>query len=395
MSSTLAEGEKLQAAAYATATIQPLDLGPVINGLIYFFSALATIIIGLRVWVRFFTEQKWGWDDLLAVGGYLAFIPSNIIGVLSTYYGLGASDTSLEPLGTSLQQLLEIRAIEYFMYYEILYFAASATTKVSITLTVLRLCDKQPIYRWMSIGNAVMMIVAAGVSGVFVLTNCRPFATYWNPDLGVCTFGSKGLGSLEIVSLVGSTFQMISDWVSALLPFFIIYKLQMPRRTKIALICILGIGIMASIAALARMLFYKYWDKTAYPDDYLYHTGIVVVTSELEVGLGIVACSLPPLRRLMKNMYSVFRSRTGQSDLNYNNSKGTQLATLSSQALNVQNTKKPGEPGQWERLDDEQSLVKSGTPQSGIVRSTVVNIETSSAETGNELKQGYSRYQIV
>ena len=43
----------------------------------------------------------------------------------------------------------------------------------------------------------------------------------------------------------------------------------MPQRTKIALICILGLGIMASIAALARMLFYKFWDKEAHPEGYL------------------------------------------------------------------------------------------------------------------------------
>lgn len=62
---------------------------------------------------------------------------------------------------------------------------------------------------------------------------------------------------------------MLSDWVSALLPFFIIKDLAMARRTKISLVCILGLGIMASIAALARMVFYKYWEKTEYPSGYL------------------------------------------------------------------------------------------------------------------------------
>lgn len=71
------------------------------------------------------------------------------------------------------------------MYFEILYFAASVTIKVSITLTVLRLCEKKPVYRRIAIGNAVMMIVGALGAGVFVLTNCRPFNSYWNPDLYV------------------------------------------------------------------------------------------------------------------------------------------------------------------------------------------------------------------
>ncbi|KAI0593535.1 hypothetical protein F4775DRAFT_577476 [Biscogniauxia sp. FL1348] len=382
MAANLAEGQRLQAAAYATPHVQPADLGPPINGLIYFFSAAATLIIGLRTYVRFGPQQQWGWDDVLALGGYLTFVPSNVLGVMSTYFGLGSLDSSLD---SSKQQLLEIRAIEYFMYYEILYFAASSLTKVSITLTVLRICPKPSLYRWIAIGNAAMMITAAGIAGVFVLTNCRPIFVYWNPDLGVCSFGSKGLGSLEIVSLIGSVFQMLSDWVSALLPFFVISNLQMPRRSKIALICILGLGIMASIAAFARMLFYKYWDKTLYPENYLYHTGVIVLTSELEVGLGIVACSLPPLRRLFKNVYSTFRSTSGPSDLRYGNSKGTQLGVLPPQDSHMNQKSKLNEHGKWNRLQDEESLHKSAgiskAPANAIICETSVNIESRSIDT--------------
>lgn len=105
-------------------------------------------------------------------------MPSNVFGILASYYGLGAPDELVT-------ELLQIRALEYFMYYEILYFAASSSTKISVTLTVLRLCDKQVILRRIAIANAVMMMTAAGAAGAFVLTNCRPFDTYWNPDLFV------------------------------------------------------------------------------------------------------------------------------------------------------------------------------------------------------------------
>lgn len=72
MSSTRAEGERLQAEAYKLSSIEPVDLGPPINGLIYFFTAVSALIIFLRSWVRFFTEQRWGWDDILAVGGFVS-----------------------------------------------------------------------------------------------------------------------------------------------------------------------------------------------------------------------------------------------------------------------------------------------------------------------------------
>ncbi|ROV90811.1 hypothetical protein VPNG_09854 [Cytospora leucostoma] len=368
--SSVEQGRLLQSAAYSIAPTEPKGLGPVINDLIYFFSALAFVITGLRIWVRFCSGQVWGWDDLLAVGGFIVYVPSSVFGILSTRYGLGARDGDVS-------NLMEIRLTEYFMYFEILYFAASVMTKVSITLTVLRLCEKKPVYRRIAIGNAVMMIVAASAAGAFVLTNCRPFNSYWNPDLGSCTYGSKGLGSEVTVSLIGSAFQMLSDWVSALLPFFIIKDLAMPRRTKISLIFILGLGIMASIAALTRMVFYKYWNRELYPSNYWYHTGLILIFSELEVSLGIIACSLPPLRKLIKNAFhSTSRPRAdprGPGGSNYNvdasysgnkqsfrGGKTTELARISGSGMGK---------GEWSRLDDDSFTSEVTAPESAVVHS--------------------------
>lgn len=69
---TVEEGQRLAAEAYATASITPQDLGPVINGLVYFFSVLCLTITCLRAWVRFGGQQRWGWDDILAIGGFVS-----------------------------------------------------------------------------------------------------------------------------------------------------------------------------------------------------------------------------------------------------------------------------------------------------------------------------------
>ncbi|KAK7736706.1 hypothetical protein SLS53_006916 [Cytospora paraplurivora] len=339
--STVEHGRLLQAAAYSIAPIEPKGLGLVINDLIYFFSALAFLITGLRTWTL---GDACGLLILVSHFLQVVFVPSNVFGILATHYGLGAGDDDVN-------DLLAIRLTEYFMYFEILYFAASVMTKVSITLTVLRLCEKKPVYRRIAIGNAVMMIVAASAAGAFVLTNCRPFNSYWNPDLA---------------------FQMLSDWVSALLPFFIIKDLAMPRRTKVSLVFILGLGIMASIAAFTRMVFYKYWNKEVYPSNYWYHTGLILIFSELEVGLGIIACSLPPLRKLIKNVFhSTSRPRVdprepvgsdynvdasyGGNKQSFRSSKTAELARVSTSGMGK---------GEWSRLDDDSFTGEVAAPES-------------------------------
>ena len=62
---------------------------------------------------------------------------------------------------------------------------------------------------------------------------------------------------------------MVTDWVSAILPWFIVADLQMPYRRKIAIVFILGLGIFASIATCVRMPYLKYWDTAKHPHNFL------------------------------------------------------------------------------------------------------------------------------
>jgi hypothetical protein len=75
--------------------------------------------------------------------------------------------------------------------------------------------------------------------------------------------------SLQTVSYIVSAIQMVTDWTCALLPFFIVSHLQLPRRKKVSIICILGLGIFASIATCIRMPYLKYYDTVKYPKETL------------------------------------------------------------------------------------------------------------------------------
>lgn len=116
---------------------------------------------------------------------------------------------------------------------------------------------------------------------------------------------------------------MATDWTCAIVPFFIVSGLQMPRRQKVSVCAILGLGIFASIATCIRMPYLKYYDTVLYPTevacmtapismlhlsaltltDFSDHLGVISITSNVECSLGIIGCSLPPLRKLFKFYY--------------------------------------------------------------------------------------------
>ncbi|RYP79908.1 hypothetical protein DL770_006447 [Monosporascus sp. CRB-9-2] len=250
-------GEEIAALAYAEPPIQPTGLGPVTVALMYIFTILATAVVAGRVWARTWyldVDQRWGPEDFLAVIGFLPFIPAGVFGVLAAKYGVGARDADVN-------ELLKIRGREYVLLYELLYYTSSTITKLAIALTILRICVRRR-YKYIIWTNLAIMFVVAGGSTVFVLSDCQPFATHWNPALA----GDFGF---LVISYLGTSTQVATDWTCAITPFFVVKDLQMKRRVKISVICILGLGIFASIAALVRIIMYQYIDLRKYPDDEL------------------------------------------------------------------------------------------------------------------------------
>ena len=116
---------------------------------------------------------------------------------------------------------------------------------------------------------------------------------------------------------------MATDWACAIIPCFIVAGLQMSRRRKISVIAILGLGVSASVATCVRMPYLKYYDVVKYPDEIactclpylkitnadkgLDHLAVISITSNVECCLGIIACSLPPLRKLFRFYYGSSR----------------------------------------------------------------------------------------
>ncbi|RYP27266.1 hypothetical protein DL768_011252 [Monosporascus sp. mg162] len=327
---------ELAALAYVEPPITPRGLSRALSVLSITFLVLATVVITLRIWVRAWMlrdSKGWGLDDTLAVMGFIPFVVFCVYTIFGAYYGLGTLDKDLN-------RFLIMRGTEYMLYCQVTITVSVMFTKASIAVTVL--------------------------------------PAKWNPDLGTCSsYDILRLGSYAISWVI-----IASDLAYAVIPYLVVRNLEMPRRSKYSIIIILGIGVLASVACVARIPYLSYYTKT---ENVLYGVGYVILWSAVESAVGIIAGSLPSLRKLFGHYFETpnnsYQRDSGARAGAQNTIGGTpfsitgeehQLETLGSNGRRsnsayVSSKAKSG----WHPLGDESSTLC-------IIRQTTVRVETES-----------------
>ncbi|KAH6639995.1 hypothetical protein BKA67DRAFT_671367 [Truncatella angustata] len=364
MTSGAISSSAISASAYALDPLIPTGLAAGVEATSIFLCILTTIVVGLRIWVRAgYSDAQtrvWGIDDYLLVIGFLPFLPSIIFSVYATHYGVGLHDSDIP------SPYYAIRAAEYIIFWELNYFISSTIVKCAIGFACIRIDQRRRI-RVPILVNMLVMVTTAILALIFVFANCKPLAATWNPYLGTC----QKVITLETVSYIVSSIQMATDWTCAGVPWFIVAKLQMSRRKKISVMMILGLGVLASIATCVRMPYLKYYDTNLYPNEFLYHVGPIMICSNIECSLGIMACSLPPLRKLFKHYYG--SSHIPTSNNSQSGGYGAKLDSLTPHGHKYRATARARgrtANAEWDSLDDDNSSRK------GIMRRMDVTITT-------------------
>lgn len=115
------------------------------------------------------------------------------------------------------------------------------TSKVSIGLFLLRVTVKA-LHKWI-IYIAMGLTVLCGLIFFFVtLFQCHPISFFWNKHIadGTCVDVNVIIG----LTFLYSAISVISDFTFAILPFFLIWGLNMSVKTRVLLIPILGMACM-------------------------------------------------------------------------------------------------------------------------------------------------------
>ena len=179
----------------------------------------------------------------------------NIIGsgldFAEVHYGFGRSQNYL-----STWQLIEYRKYTYGEWIQT--FATLMWTKVSICLFLLRIPVTKVLIRPLQ-AAIVFLLVSNIILTILWIVQCQPIDAVWHTDIeGKCF--SKGQLQRIIISQAGediswssyvgkvadefTVISAVSDYAFSAYPMLILWNVRMELNHKIALCCLMGVGVL-------------------------------------------------------------------------------------------------------------------------------------------------------
>ncbi|KAF2464846.1 uncharacterized protein BDR25DRAFT_93388 [Lindgomyces ingoldianus] len=282
--------------------------------LICLFPILATIFVGLRTFSRYL-GQNFGWDDWLIHVALLLLLGETITSyqyVILSHTGYHVYDI---PKQTVAQQ---VDTLKWSFAVQLFYHPMMGAIRASIIMFLFRVKDKRwfiqfalHIVFWINIGYMV--------STTFVnIFQCNPVHyTYMRPQEdqelnanGKVIKHGKCIDSLSFI-LASCGLSIFMDLIIIPIPTAMVWKLQMRRKTKIAVVVIMSMGWIATAVSVGRFIVY-YYRFSPTNTDRSYNIGIVI--SIAEPAVGIIAACAPAMKCLFRHLMPRYFSDGGSAD---------------------------------------------------------------------------------
>ncbi|KAK0111818.1 hypothetical protein ONS96_001086 [Cadophora gregata f. sp. sojae] len=245
----------------------------------------------VRIYVRRFVLKIWKIEDWLFLASQASFSILTMCAFIATIYGNG------QHLKTVSQKDLPI-VMKYWYSSELIYVVTSLLIRLSIGFFLLRICTLKAHIWTIRAAMCTMIFVSIMYFG-FMVFQCKPVSYFWHrftDGVGKC-FTPTLVTNLTIVF---SVFVAVTDLIFGILPIFVIWDLNMNRKTKMIVGGLLTLGILAGLSVIIRII---YINSLGNPEeDFTFLTFQVAIWSIIEPAIGIICMAITTYRPLFKSL---------------------------------------------------------------------------------------------
>ncbi|OGM46628.1 hypothetical protein ABOM_004648 [Aspergillus bombycis] len=286
------------------------DQGPTILAVCWILVLIPALIVALRMYCKVMLNRGFGWDDLvicLALVLLLVYTALTTRGVQMGVIGKHVGDID-DPSKTP-------GALKLIYIGMIICIISCVLSKTSFAITLLRIVTRpwQKAILWFII---VSMNIIMWLCAICYLLQCKPAAALWNAEL-MPTADCWPSYIFQTIALTAGAYSGCMDFILALLPWLVIWKLQMRRREKLGIAIAMSLGIFAAATAFIKTTKLTNVSNVA---DYTYACSEILIWASAETGLTIFAASIPSLRVLFVRMSSSYNHSDEPSSYAYGSS---------------------------------------------------------------------------
>ncbi|KAF2013598.1 hypothetical protein BU24DRAFT_312480, partial [Aaosphaeria arxii CBS 175.79] len=260
--------------------------GPQVLAIIIIFPCLSLIVVSLRLYTRIQIVRNPSWEDFAILLALVFSIATSICQGTQVYNGMGRHIQAL----TMEQGIGSLKAL----FASIMMYNFGLTlTKVSIILQYLRITIDKAVRKWCFalLYFTLLNCFQTFMTGIF---SCYPVAKFWDDRI------PGGCVNKPALWYANAAINITQDIWLIVLPGFILRKLVLPRREKISLMLILGLGGFASLASVLRLHALYIVAKSK---DITWDNPGTATWSAMELNIGIICASLPTLRAFLVKFF--------------------------------------------------------------------------------------------
>ncbi|RDW60412.1 uncharacterized protein DSM5745_10870 [Aspergillus mulundensis] len=275
--------------------------GPTVKAVMWWMTGTAMLFLGLRLFVRLHLKRVFGWDDLIAGVAVACLVGYTAVCHVSADIGLGRH---IQYVSQNPQNLISVA--RYSSIGQTLAIMACALGKTSFAVTLLRIVIDRWIM-WLLWFIIITLNIANLLAAIFVFVQCRDPRSNWDPSIVSQCWPDHVFTDY---SLFVGAYSGLQDFLLALLPWTIVWNLQMKKKEKLGVAFAMSLGIFAGAAAIVKT---TYLLRLSEKTDFTWEIVPLLNWAAVEDALTVIASSIPTLKPLL---IRVFPSSTAQESYN-------------------------------------------------------------------------------
>ncbi|KAM0277437.1 hypothetical protein ACHAQH_005801 [Verticillium albo-atrum] len=261
------------------------DPGPTVVASIWSMMAIATVFFALRIYCKTVRTRGMWWDDYIMLVAWLFLVAATAV------------LTELMRMGFGLTLAFVPRMHTLSTTADVLNKVALGLSKTSFALTLLRVAQGwQKWFIWF------MVVTMNAVLATNAVTTWRAACDREGQDEYEAVLPGSCWGVIDavIIAMVANSYSALVDFALALLPWKIVWKLQMKKYEKIGVAVAMSLGLVAGIVGAIKVV--SAMSITAGPD-IPYRLSMLFIWGQAEPNVTIIATTIPVLRVLFRDMH--------------------------------------------------------------------------------------------